>query len=228
MIIIKKHYLLLLTVLLLFCSCAETGSSSEPVATSAPDSVISSVQESLAVESSDISEDDSINDEELERLSRVEEKYESTDAFLNSGFIEKNYNDVDFGDDNIIPIHDKKVTDGVVYAHYTNYWIGYEYSGKSYGICINARYNKFDTQTREYTDYKSTEELYNTRCEEKTPGSTHEYDKENDLVIVRVKEPANTFIEKVTPSGKVCDIFCWKENDATEEEIIEFSKHLEF
>ena len=234
-IIIKKHYLLLLTVLLLFCSCAETGSSSEPVATSSPDTAVSSqTDSSSASDSSSDSEsssdeESSLSDAEIERLAEyLHEDFASADEFESSGFIEKYYNDVELGGDKIIPKHSDEVVDCGVTAHYSCYYIYYSYKDKAFGICVNLRYNKVDTINHRYLDFDSTEDLYNERMKDTRGGTTYELDKDNDAVRVLVESTGNEYLQKITHSGKEYDVFCMPDKSATIDEIIDFSKQIEF
>ncbi len=216
---------------LTLCACSESSSDSAPTATSAPETAISSKEESSAIQESSSQEKlaESLTDEqEAERLAELWMDYSSTDEFISSGFIDEYYKDIDFGNDKIVPDTDDGIISGNVHAHYGCYYIYYEYNKKTYGICVNARFNKLDKDTIQYTDFKSAEDLYEYRLSDKKGSTEYEYDKENDLVKIYVGSTDNEYIEKVTPSGKLYDVFSMPEKSASVDEIIEFSKHLKF
>ena len=231
----KKILIISVLAALFLVSCSNTGSSSEPVATSAPDTVVSSqTDSSSASDSSSDSEsssdeESSLSDAEIERLAQyLHEDFASADEFEKSGFIEEYYNDVDFGGDKTLPKHSDEVVDYGVTAHYSCYYIYYSYKDKAFGICVNLRYNKVDTINHRYLDFESTEDLYNERLKDTNSGTTYELDKENNAVRVFVESTGNEYLQKITPSGKEYDVFCMPDKSATIDEIIEFSKQLEF
>ena len=231
----KKHALILTAMLsLTLCACSDGSSDSTPAATSAPETVVSSKEESSSQAESKASDESSktdegqIDEQEAERLAELEMDYNTTDEFLNSGFIDEYYKDIDFGNDKIVPEADDGVIVGNVNAHYSCYYIYYEYKEKTYGICVNTRYNKLDKDTMQYSDFKSAEELYEYRLSNKKGSTEYEYDKENDLVKIHVGSTDNEYIEKITPSGKLYDVFSIPEKSASVDDIIEFSKHLTF
>ena len=229
----KKTTLILSFILTLtLCACSDSGSDSDkPVATPAPDVTVSSQAESSSENESSSEEEssddesskektfletlDELSEDEYDKWVNYEEEFETTEEFLSSGFIEKYYMGIDFGNDRIIPEYDDSVKAFNVYAHIGNYWLGFGYNDKTYGICVDVL-DHFD----------STEDLYD-HFARRMPEEA-KYDKENDLVILSDKTSGNVSVEKLTPSGKLYDVFCWKQGDATIDEIIEFSKHLKF
>ena len=223
----KNKYLLFpLLLSLALCSCsAADNDSSTPAATSAPETTASSQNDSSSQQEESASDESSdtflasLSESELEQIVGHEEEFETAKDFLDSGFIEKYYKGIDFGDDNMIPECDDSVESGSVYAHISNYWVGYTYNGKTYGVCKNVLDPYFS----------SAKELYEYRCKnDNIPNTVYEYDEENDLVIVNIENADSDFIEKVSSSGKICDVFSWKEGGAAIDEIIDFSKHLKF
>ena len=231
----KKTALILSFILTLtLCACSDGGSDSDtPAATSAPDTVVSSKEENssekeISSQQETPKDESSLSDEEFDRLANYFEEFDSTNDFLDSDFINEYYGDVDFSTDKIVPVHDGDVISGNVNAFYSCYYIYYSYKDKNYGICVSTHYNKFDTVNHTYTDYESVQDLYKELSQKSASGTEYTFDKENDLIAVKIGYSGNEYIQKVTPSGKQYDVFCFPDNSATLDEIIEFSKHIKF
>ncbi len=234
----RKSFLISLLIPLALCACAETGTSSEPVATSAPDSVVSSVQDSSSQEESSAAEssnEDSsqtdhdsgeLSESEYYELSGLHEEYETVDDFLNSGFIEKYYDGYKVWHDhegiNYIPTIDDEVTQRGVTARFGHYAIHYTYKGKPMDAYVDMLSGRFASAEDIYN------KLYKRYARDKSVLKHLSYDKDKDIVINDEKgDVIIGYVCTINNIGLKVEISTYDEK-CTIDDIIEFSQHIKF
>ena len=163
-----------------------------------------------------------MTEKEFEELANLTEEFETVDEFLNSGFIEKYYNDRDADGINYIPTHDDEVTQCGVTAHYGCYYIYYTYKDKPMAVCVDMLSGK----------YNSAEDIYNETIERLSGNddalSHCKYEKDADMVIYDEKtDTIPGYISVRNNIGFRVEIVTY-DTEASVDDIIEFARHLTF
>ena len=228
----KAALCFLLTALITLASCSETEDESlSSAAASAPDSSSlqeeSSVTEEKADESSKAASSVITSSESSDYIAEPTESFDTPEEFLDSGFVKEKYKAWDTEGINYIPSHDDEVIWNGMEASTGYYDLYYSYKDKPFMISVDLASGRYDSVEQIYKE--AYDRFSFTLSDDKEEILSHcKYDEENDLMIYDEKNEISIgYISKRNNIGMKIDIVIF-DLDSTIDDIIDFSRHIEF